>query len=167
MLLTGPRPNEPLMLKWSNVNFRWRTITIRDKTAPERERIIGLTPYVAQLLGSLPRRNEWVFSSPTSESGHLVDPGDAHDAACLAAGLERITLQGLRRSFASLCEWIEVPAGISAQIQGHAPQGVREQNYIRRPVDLLRTWHEKIEAWMLEHAEVTFALEVPVLRSVK
>ncbi len=167
MLLTGPRPNEPLGLKWSNVNFRWRTITIRDKTAPERERTIGMTPYVAQILGSLPRRNEWVFSSATSGSGHLVDPGDAHDAACLAAGLEKITLQGLRRSFASLCEWIEVPGGISAQIQGHAPQGVREQKYIRRPVDLLRAWHEKIEAWILEHAEVTFAPAVPVLRRIK
>jgi integrase len=87
-----------------------------------------------------------IFSSPMSKSRRLVEPGDAHDRAFDVAGLPRITLQGLRRSFASLCEWIEVPAGISAQIQGHAPQGVREQNYVRRPVDLLRSWHEKIEA---------------------
>ena len=54
-----------------------------------------------------------------------------------------------------LCEWTETPAGIAAQIQGHAPQGVREQNYIRRPLDLLRMWHVKIEAWILEQAEST------------
>ena len=37
-------------------------------------------------------------------------------------------------------------------LQGHASQGVREQNYIRRPLDLLRVWHVKIEAWMLTQA---------------
>jgi integrase len=74
------------------------------------------------------------------------------------AGLE-VSLHGLRRSFATLCEWTETPAGIAAQIQGHAPQGVREQNYIRRPLDLLRMWHVKIEGWMLEQAAIDF---VPV-----
>lgn len=174
MLLCGPRPNEPLALKWNDLNFQWRTITIRDKV--EGERLIGMTPYVAHLLSGLPRRTrivdgerraiEWVFSSLTSKSGRLVEPGDAHDSACLAAGLPQITLQGLRRSFASLCEWIEVPAGISAQIQGHAPQGIREQNYIRRPVDLLRNWHDKIEAWMLKEAGVKFVPGKPNLRAV-
>ena len=68
-----------------------------------------------------------------------------------------MTLHGLRRSFATLCEWIEMPAGIAAQIQGHKPQGVREQHYIRRPLDLLRMWHVKIEAWILEQAGIQFA----------
>jgi integrase len=166
LLLTGARPNEPLTLRWDDVNFRWNTIRIRDKV--EGERIIGLTPYLHGLLGALPRRNQWVFSSSTSASGHLVDAKNAHDAACEAAGLPKITLQGLRRSFASLCEWIEVPGGVSAQIQGHAPQGVREQNYIRRSVDLLRHWHEKIEAWILEHAGIE-VVPAPVqgLRRIK
>jgi hypothetical protein len=42
---------------------------------------------------------------------------------------------------------------------GHKPQGVREQHYIRRPLDLLRMWHVKIEAWILEQAGIEF---VPV-----
>lgn len=154
MLLNGPRPNEPLSLEWDDLNFQWRTITIRDKV--EGERVIGMTPYTAHLLQGLPRRNQWVFSSATSKSGRLIDAIGAHDNACAAAGLPRVTLQGLRRSFASLSEWIEVPAGIAAQIQGHAPQGVREQHYVRRPVDLLRQWHEKIETWLLEQAGIKF-----------
>ena len=32
--------------------------------------------------------------------------------------------------------------------------GVREQNYIRRPLDLLRVHHDRIEAWMLEQAGI-------------
>lgn len=164
MLLNGPRPNEPLALEWTDLNFQWRTVNIRDKV--EGLRVIPMTPYTAHLLAALPRRNKWVFSSPKSASGRLVEPGDPHDEACNAAGLPKITLQGLRRSFATLSEWVETPAGIAAQIQGHAPQGVREQNYVRRPVDLLRLWHDKIEAWILKQAGVKFTPQASRLQVV-
>jgi integrase len=90
-----------------------------------------------------------------SASGHISEPSIAHRRACAAAGLDGLTLHGLRRSFASLCEWLDIPGGVSAQIQGHAPQGVREQNYIRRPLDLLRVHHQRIEAWILEQAGIS------------
>lgn len=161
LLLVGSRREELAALRWADVDFQWKSITLKDKV--EDFRIIPLTPYVAELLAGLPRRNEWVFSSPTSESGHLTDPSIAHRKACLIAGLD-MSLHGLRRSFATLSEWVEVPAGIAAQIQGHAPQGVREQNYIRRPLDLLRMWHIKIEAWILEQANIEIA---PVQASLR
>lgn len=82
------------------------------------------------------------------------------------ANLPKLTLHGLRRSFATLSEWIETPRGIAAQIQGHAPQGVREQNYIRRPLDLLRVWHTKIEAWILEQASIDQKSSAATLRVV-
>ena len=157
LLLTGARREELAELKWNDVNFQWRGMTLKDKV--EGQRAVPLTPYVAYLLTNMPRRNEWVFSSPTSESGRLTEPSIAHRQACAAAGLE-LTLHGLRRSFASLCEWLDIPGGISAQIQGHAPQGVREQNYIRRPLDLMRLHHEKIEAWILDQADVAYVRDV-------
>ncbi len=153
LLLTGARREELAELKWEDVNFQWRGMDLKDKV--EERRAVPLTPYVSHLLAGLPRRNEWVFSSVGSASGRLTEPSIAHRQACTAAGLE-LTLHGLRRSFASLCEWVDIPGGISAQIQGHAPQGVREQNYIRRPLDLLRLHHEKIEAWILEQAGIVF-----------
>ncbi len=164
LLLTGARRNELASIRWDDVDFKWNSITIKDKV--EGQRIIPLTPYVANLLQALPRRNGWVFSSLTAKTGRLQEPRAAHHKACAVAGVD-VTLHGLRRSFASLCEWIEVPAGISAQIQGHAPQGVREQNYIRRPLDLLRMWHVKIEAWILEQAGVEFVPVQPGLQLVK
>jgi len=107
-----------------------------------------------------------VFSSPTAESGRLMEPRIAHNEALARAGLPPLTLHGLRRSFASLSEWTETPAGIAAQLQGHAPQGVREQNYIRRSPDLLRMWHVKIEAWILDQAGIVFVPEAPGIRLV-
>jgi len=164
LMLVGPRREELAELRWADIDFRWGSIKLSDKI--EEFRMVPLTPYVASLLHALPRRNEWVFSSLTSESGHIAEPRIAHNEALAVAGLPHLTLHGLRRSFATLSEWVETPAGIAAQIQGHAPQGVREQNYIRRPLDLLRMWHTKIEAWMLEQAGVTFVPAEPGLRVV-
>ena len=154
MLLTGARPGEVLALRWEDVNTQWKGISIRDKVEGTRE--IPATPYILHLLAALPRRNEWVFSSPTSASGCLTEPNNPHTRACAAAGLEGLTLHGLRRSFASLTEWLEVPAGVVAQIQGHKPSATAEKHYKVRPLELLRVHHERIEAWILEQAGIVF-----------
>ena len=190
VLLTGARPGEVLTLRWEDVNTQWKGLTIRDKV--EGERVIPLTPYVAHLLASLPRRNEWVFASTralkmdphnvkrrqrdaqdagrdaavgavveASASGHLTDPSASHRCACATAGLEGLTLHGLRRSFASLTEWLEIPSGVVAQIQGHKPSATAEKHYKRRPLDLLRVHHERIEAWVLEQAGIKFEAGKP------
>ena len=154
MLLTGARPGEVLALRWDDVNTQWKGMSIRDKV--EGERAIPLTPYVAHLLAGLPRRNEWVFSSPTSAGGCLSVPNNPHTRACVAAGLEGLTLHGLRRSFKSLTEWLEIPAGVVAQLMGHKPSATAEKHYTVRPLDLLRVHHERIEAWILKEAGIVF-----------
>ena len=162
LLITGARREELGHLKWSDVDFRWKSMTMRDKV--EDMRVVPLTPYVLQLLSSLPRTNQWVFSSPRAAEGRLAEPRIAHVKALAIAGLPHLTIHGLRRSFASLCEWIEMPEGISSQIQGHKPQTVREKNYIRRPLDLLRKWHVRIEKWILREAGINFHAAPQVLK---
>lgn len=167
LLITGARRRELASLQWGDVDFQWKQLTIRDKV--EGERTIPLTPYLAHLLASLPRRpdNPWVFSSPTSKNGQLAEPTPGHKRALVAAGLPDMTLHGLRRSFGSLAEWTETPAGVVAQIMGHKPSAIAEKHYRRRPIDLLRMWHVKIESWMLEQAGVSFVPLEPGLRAVK
>ena len=155
LLITGARREELANLRWIDVDFQWGSMKLSDKVVDFR--MVPLTPYVSHLLSSLPRRNEWVFSSPAAKSGRLAEPRIAHNEAVSSACLPHLTLHGLRRSFATLSEWTQTPAGIAAQIQGHAPQGVREQKYIRRPLDLLRMWHVRIETWMLKQARIEFA----------
>jgi len=166
MLLTGARPGEVLSLRWEDINTQWKGIQIRDKVEGTRE--IPATPYMLHLLAALPRRNEWVFASNTSATGCLTEPNNPHTRACTAAGLKGLTLHGLRRSFSSLTEWLEVPAGVVAQIQGHKPSATAEKHYKVRPLELLRVHHERIEAWILEQAGVTFdaAVEPGKLRVV-
>jgi integrase len=171
LLLTGARAGELAALRWEDVDLQWNAMTIRDKV--EGERTIPLTPYVRHLLLNLkafnvlpivapgrPRANAapsaspWVFPSTRSPSGKRVSSITTHKRACAAAGLGPVTLHGLRRSFGSLAEWIEVPAGVVAQIMGHKPSATAEKHYRVRPLDLLRMWHERIEVWILEQAGI-------------
>ena len=155
LLLTGARREEMATLKWVNVDFQWGSLSISDKVSESRQ--IPLTPYVSHLITDLPRSNEWVFSSPASKSGRLIEPRAAHKKVCDAAGLE-LTLHDLRRSFKNLSDWHDppVPVGVVAQIMGHAPSATAEKHYTKRSLDLLRRYHEQIEGLILEFGEVTF-----------
>lgn len=166
LLLTGARRNELTSLQWRDVDFEWGSLEIKDK-ATQATRIIPLTPYVKRLLIDLRAHNAklkpieqknkahgigWVFVSPTSSTGHIVEPRAAHNRALAVAGLPHVSLHGLRRSFAQLAEWVEAPSGAIAQIQGHQPSAVAEKHYRQRPLDLLRVWHERIEGFILAEA---------------
>jgi integrase len=167
LLITGARREEMAALKWVDVDFQWRSLSVADKVE-DVGRIVPLTPYLASVLAVLPRRNEWVFSSPAAADGKIAEPRIAHNRALAAAGLPHVTLHGLRRSFGTLAEWCEVPVGVVAQIQGHKPSAIAEKHYRRRPLDLLRMWHVRIETWMLEQAGIEFKAEdaAPGLRVV-
>ena len=154
LLLTGARRNELAGLRWQDVDFKGKSISIRDKV--EGERTIPLTPYMEYLINPLARRNEFVFSSLTSKSKRIEEPRIPHKKALTIAGLPNLSLHGLRRSFATLAEWVEVPAGIVAQIMGHKPSAIAEKHYIQRELDLLHLWHVRIEAWILEEAEIKY-----------
>ncbi len=152
LLLTGARREELLSLTWSDIDQKWLSITITGKGGEQR--VIPLTPYMAHLLSTLPRRNHWVFSSTRSKEGRLRSPTRAHMKMIAVAGIEGLTLHGLRRSFGTLSEWVETPVGIVYQIQGHKPSATAEKHYRPRPLDLLRMWHVKIEGWILEQAGI-------------
>ncbi|TFW28655.1 tyrosine-type recombinase/integrase [Massilia horti] len=152
LLLTGARRTELTELLWDNVDFQWQTLYIGDKI--EGMRTIPLPPYLSQLLATLPRKNKWVFYSSRSESGHIEEPKDAHAKALTAVGLPHVTIHGLRRSFGTLAEWLDVPIGVVAQINGHKPSALAEKHYRRRPIDILRMWHVRIESWILEQAKI-------------
>lgn len=152
LLLTGARRNELTTLKWTDVDLQWNTMNIRDKV--DKSRRIPLTPYVKSLIQNLPKANEYVFSSPAAQSGRITEPRKAHNQVIAAVGLPALTLHGLRRSFGTLAEWTECPAGISAQIMGHKPTAIAEKHYRKRPIDLLRQWHTKIEAFILKEVQI-------------
>ncbi|GAB4088507.1 integrase arm-type DNA-binding domain-containing protein [Hydrogenophaga soli] len=155
LLLTGARANEVAGLRWADVEFKFGgSLTLHDKV--EGLRVIPLPSFLAHHMATLPRRGPWVFGVDEARPTIDNDATYHHRKALAVTGLPHVSLHGLRRSFKSLAEWVECPSGIVAQIMGHKPSATAEKHYTVRPVDLLRVWHQKIEAWMLEQAGVQF-----------
>lgn len=164
LVLTGARKEELAGLTWANVDFQWRKLTIADKV--DQTRTIPLTPYLAQLMATLPRINAFVFAS-ASKAGRISDTRSSHAKALQSASIEGLTIHGLRRSFSLLGESAGAPAGAIAQVMGHRPSATAE-GYRPRSVDALRPYLEKIEAHILEQAGIVFdaAVEPGKLRVV-
>lgn len=152
LLLTGARREEMAALRWKEVDFRWRKLTLADKV--EDSRTIPLTPYMSQMLMGLPRMGEFVFAS-SGDKGHIVDVRASHAKVLKSAAIERLTFHGLRRSFSLLGEAAGAPAGAIAQVMGHKPSATAE-GYRPRSVDALRPFLERIETWILEQAGIPF-----------
>lgn len=166
LLLIGARREELAALTWSNVDFRWHKLTINDKV--EDTRTIPLTPYVASLLNSLPRTNEYVFAS-SSKSGRIAEPRSALETVLAAADIPHVSVHGLRRSFSLLGEQAGAPAGAIAQLMGHKPSAIAER-YRPRNIDMLRPYSAQIEAFILKKANIEFDAAQPThgpLRVVK
>jgi integrase len=183
LLLTGARPGELLDLCWTDVDTQWKSLTIRDKVEGERvipltpyvNGLIDSLPHHNKWVfastrtlqmdeHNVRRRNTKALRQgklapedkvlETSKSGRIAKPNTPHTRACKAAGINGLSLHGLRRSFSSLTEWLEIPAGVVAQIQGHKPSATAEKHYKRRPLDLLRVHHQRIETWLIEQGTI-------------
>ena len=168
LVLTGARREELARLRWVDVDFQWQKLTIADKV--EATRTIPLTPYMAQLLGSLPRFNEWVFASvrvkngpnggppvwvQASASGRITEPRAPHTDVLADAGIPHVSIHGLRRTFSLLGEAAGAPAGAIAQVMGHKPSAIAE-GYRPRSVDALRPYLAQIERFILDKAGIQF-----------
>lgn len=168
LVLTGARREEMAGLRWADVDFQWQKLTIADKV--ESTRVIPLTPYMAHLLDSLPRHNQWVFASvrlskarkgapaqwvQASASGRIAEPRAPHADVLADAGIPHVSIHGLRRTFSLLGEAAGAPAGAIAQVMGHKPSAIAE-GYRPRSIDALRPYLAQIEKFILDKAGIAF-----------
>ena len=160
LLLTGARREELAALRWVDIDFRWKKLTIADKV--DATRTIPLTPYLGRLLATLPRVNEFVFASTSGKTGRIADTRASHSKALESAGIDGLTIHGLRRSFSLLGEAAGAPAGAIAQVMGHKPSATAE-GYRPRSIDALRPFLSIIERHILEKADVQFVEEPEAL----
>ena len=169
LLMTGARKKELTGLQWPDIDWRWKRLTVHDK-ATQETRVIPLSPYMESVLRQLEGnkgKSPWVFQSTRKQEAPLAWANKALSDIAASAGIPHLSVHGLRRSFASLAESADIPAGPIAQIMGHAPQATAERHYKRRTIDELRKFSDLYEAWILEAAGIDFTPDTEGLRLVK
>ena len=125
---TGMRKSELFNLKWPDINFDRRIVTVQSKpdwhTKNYKSRTLQLTPMLYEVLREhrklqteLNTRSEYVFTY----QGRRIKRGieDALKTALKKADLENVTLHTLRHTFASQLVMAAVPLRDVQELMGH------------------------------------------------
>jgi integrase len=84
-------------------------------------------------------------------AGDRRSPNTNFFGKCLKRALEeakitrRVTVHGLRRTFAVLLQDVGAPDWVIAQAMGHAERGVTARHYLPRREEVLQEWVDKID----------------------
>lgn len=149
LLFTGMRRQEGLTLKWENVDFKEKVITVPE-TKNGKPLVTPMSEYVYSLLEARKRRTEdslWVFPS-RGKTGHLVEPKKS------VAWVEKksaipFMLHDLRRTFITIAESLDISAYAVKQLVNHGSGNDVTAGYIIMNVDRLREPMQKISEYII------------------
>jgi integrase len=101
-LLTGARRGNVMAMSWKDINLNSKTWRIQETKNGEAQ-IIHLSNQAIEILKRRleSRKNDWVFSSPTSASGHIEEPKKTWSRILNRAGIEDLRIHDLRRTLGS------------------------------------------------------------------
>jgi integrase len=150
-LHTGMRKGEQLRLKWSDIDFRQRIITVRESKSGE-ERQIPMNDVVTETLQSLPRmiHNPYVFfgRKPGEEFKNGIKNSDWKKYLTLS-GIEDFRWHDLRHTFASRVVMSGVNLLTVSKLLGHSSTEMSERyshlapDYLNNAVATLVSWAEQ------------------------
>ncbi|CAN5475979.1 tyrosine-type recombinase/integrase [soil metagenome] len=140
MLLTGLRRNEAATLRWSDINFDARVITVRAEISKNhREHRLPMSPFIYKLLFrrlSERKKQDYVFHGQR---------GNSHIKECRALVVEVRTkskcpflIHDLRRTFLTMAERLDVPHYALKKLANHIPANDVTAGYIVIDVERLR-----------------------------
>jgi integrase len=152
-LFTGMRCGEIKTLRWEHVDFAARTLTA-PKTKNGHPLVLPLSGFLHNLL-TLRReadpKGEWVFPGP-GRTGHLVSPKRFITRVNKVAKVEKLTLHGLRRTFATIANSVGVSELAIKSLLNHRTDNDITGGYIVASADDYRAPAERIAARILELA---------------
>lgn len=133
---TGMRKGEIFNLKWENVDFDNRHISIKESKSG-RERKIPINSILYGLLYALHSQNghnEFVFVNPKTRKP-FTDVKKSFDTACTDAGIEDLRFHDLRHTFATRLVRRGVDLVIIKELMGHSSI-VTTQRYLHSQADV-------------------------------
>ncbi len=153
LLFTGLRREEAASLKWSQVDFKNKTLTILD-TKNDEKLELPLSYYLEDLLKrryELFNVNGFVFPGG-GKTGYIREPKRAIDKIRKELGAY-ITVHGLRRTFIMIAESLDISHYALKRLINHKMSGdVTAQHYLVHNVERLREPMRQITDFILQKA---------------
>lgn len=145
LLFTGLRKMEAAQLRWDQINFSERHITIKD-TKNREPHALPMSPVIYRILEKRykVRESEWVFQSPLTGL-HIKEPRSAMQVISSHIG-KPLTFHDLRRTFITTAESLDIPAYALKQLLNHRNPNDVTQGYIIASLERIRLPMEKISA---------------------
>lgn len=160
-LFTGMRRNEVAKLKWTDINFKSKLLTIpSNRTKNHDEHKLPLSDYLEEILlrrnaeNQTGQKSEYVFPGAShGSSPHIVEV-KASVKMVVDRSKVKFTVHGLRRTFLTIGESLDVPHYTLKRLANHRVNGDVTGGYIQLTVDRLRDPMQRITDTILEHAKV-------------
>nr|MBA3769595.1 site-specific integrase [Blastocatellia bacterium] len=136
---SGMRRGEILKMRWQDIDFDNRTITvIASHTKTQTERLAPLTARVAEALRKMPTASDKVFSTAYIQRSWSTSKR--------LAGLDALQFRDLRRTAGTRMELCGIPHAIVQKILGHSAQDITGRHYIAATAETIREVAERLDA---------------------
>ena len=137
VVMTGLRRQEAAQLKWEQVDFRDKTITITD-TKNHQDHTLPLSDYLYKLF--LCRKenaiNAYVFPG-SGAGGYIIEPRKQM-AKVINASEVHFTIHDLRRTFITVAESLDIAAYALKRLLNHKMNNDITAGYIMNDIERLR-----------------------------
>ena len=154
-LFTGLRKNEAAALKWADIDFRAKTLTVRD-TKNHEDHTLPLADFLLALFKERKQGADSLFVFPgTGKGGFLVEPKRQIEKVEKRSGVP-FCLHDLRRVFASVAASV-VSAYELKRLMNHKNGSDVTLGYVVPGVDGLRAPMQKVTDRILELVQVANA----------
>jgi integrase len=145
ILVTGIRRSEAESLRWEQVNFEKKTISLPDNKA-NRYFEIPMTRLTYDLFKwrlENTKKSDYVFPG-TGKKGHIVEPKRAFKKIAEKAELSHnLNSHALRRTFATICKELDISLDDSGKLLNHANRNVTD-SYVIRSLEHQRNLYDKV-----------------------
>jgi len=149
VLFTGLRRSEASRLKWDDIDFQEKSLTITE-TKNHQVHTLPLSDFLYDLLQ---RRNEdknspYVFPSET-ERGYLIEPKNAVKRVSDLSNVP-FTLHDLRRTFITIAESLDIAGYALKRLLNHKDPNDVTAGYIISDIERLRDPMQRISNFILD-----------------
>ncbi len=152
ILFTGLRRSEAMSLRWENIDFKSKTLTITD-TKNHEQHVLPLPDFLYHLLQKRYEEASSALVFPgDGKLGYIIEPRKTIQKITQQTGID-FTLHDLRRTFITIAESLDIPAYALKRLLNHKMTQDVTAGYIITDVERLRRPMQQIAEYLLKCME--------------